>query len=75
MAAGLWCINLGYGRRELAAAAGEAMERFGFQHLFGGASSEDAILLADRLLAKFREEANAPNMARVFFRHVGFGCE
>ncbi len=71
MAAGLWCINLGYGRRELAAAAGEAMERFGFQHLFGGASSEDAILLADRLLAKFREEANAPNMARVFFGTSG----
>ena len=71
MAAGLWCVNLGYGRRELAAAAGDAMERFGFQHLFGGASSEDAVQLADRLLAKFRDEADAPDMARVFFGTSG----
>lgn len=71
MGAGLWCVNLGYGREELGAAAAEAMGRFGFQHLFGGAASADTVRLADRLLTKFRNEASAPQMARVFFGTSG----
>lgn len=71
MGAGLWCVNAGYGRRELADAAQKTMMDLSFQHLFGGAASEPAIRLADRLLRLFRQEANAPHMARVFFGTSG----
>jgi len=71
MAAGLWCVNVGYGRAELADAAANAMRQLSFQHLFGAASSQYTIELADRLLGLFREHAHAPQMARVFFGTSG----
>ncbi|WP_205908172.1 aminotransferase [Rhizobium wuzhouense] len=71
MGAGLWCVNVGYGRTELADAAAQAMRDLSFQHLFGGAASEPSIRLADRLLSLFRERAGAPHMARVFFGTSG----
>lgn len=71
MGAGLWCVNVGYGRAELADASAKAMRELSFQHLFGGASCETAIRLADRLLNLFREKARAPQMARVFFGNSG----
>lgn len=71
MGAGLWCVNVGYGRQELAEAAAKSMRELSFQHLFGGASCEATIRLADRLLGLFREKAAAPHMARVFFGTSG----
>jgi L-2,4-diaminobutyrate transaminase len=71
MGAGLWCVNVGYGRAELADAAATAMKQLSFQHLFGSASCEATIRLADRLLALFRKHASAPQMARVFFGTSG----
>ena len=71
MAAGLWCVNVGYGRVELAEAAANAMRQLSFQHLFGAASSQYTIELADRLLGLFRERAHAPHLARVFFGTSG----
>lgn len=71
MVAGLWCVNLGYGREELPAAAAKAMSELPFQHLFGSAASPPAIELADRLLSLFREKAAAPHMARCFFGSSG----
>lgn len=71
MGAGLWCVNAGYGRAELADASAKAMRELSYQHLFGGASCEATILLADRLLGLFRERAGAPQMARVFFGTSG----
>ncbi|KAA0972696.1 aminotransferase class III-fold pyridoxal phosphate-dependent enzyme [Aureimonas fodinaquatilis] len=71
MGAGLWCVNIGYGRGELADAAADAMRNLSYQHLFGGASCEATILLADRILTLFRNRANAPHMARVFFGTSG----
>lgn len=71
MGAGLWCVNIGYGRTELADAASNAMKSLSFQHHFGAAAAEDTIRLADRLLTLFREKANAPHMARVFFGTSG----
>jgi L-2,4-diaminobutyrate transaminase len=71
MGAGLWCVNIGYGRVELADAAATAMRDLSFQHLFGSAASEPAIRLADRLLNLFRDEAGVPDMARVFFGTSG----
>lgn len=71
MGAGLWCVNVGFGRTELAEAGAAAMRKLSYQHLFGGASCPDTIRLADRLLTLFREQANAPHMARVFFGTSG----
>lgn len=67
MGAGLWCVNVGYGRTELVEAGAKAMQALSFQHFFGGASAEPTIRLADRLLTLFRETVPGSDMARVFF--------
>ncbi|MFD1510169.1 aminotransferase class III-fold pyridoxal phosphate-dependent enzyme [Lacimonas salitolerans] len=71
MGAGLWCVNVGYGRTELVQAGAEAMQKLSFQHFFGGASAEPTIRLADRLLGLFRETVPGSDMARVFFGNSG----
>ncbi|MFN4155864.1 MAG: aminotransferase [Paracoccaceae bacterium] len=71
LGAGLWCVNVGYGRTELADAAHAAMVQHSFQHLFGGASCEPTIRLADRLLTLFRDTVPGSDMARVFFGNSG----
>ena len=58
-AAGLWCVNIGYGRPEIAEAAAEAIRNLSYYHLFGSASNEPTIRLADRVLTLFREKAGA----------------
>jgi len=46
---GLWNVNVGHGRAELADAAAEQMRRLAFTTNYVGASNEPAIRLADRL--------------------------
>jgi L-2,4-diaminobutyrate transaminase len=65
--AGLWCVNIGYGRAEIAEAAKRAIENLNYYHIFGSASSEPIIRLADRILTLFRDQAGAGHLARVFF--------
>jgi L-2,4-diaminobutyrate transaminase len=65
--AGLWCVNIGYGRTELAEAAARAIRDLSYYHLFGSASNEPIIRLADRVLTLFREKANAGHLSKVFF--------
>jgi L-2,4-diaminobutyrate transaminase len=69
--AGLWCVNVGYGRAELGEAASKAMANLGYYHLFGSYSNEPIIRLADRLLALFRERAGAGHLSKVFFGTSG----
>jgi L-2,4-diaminobutyrate transaminase len=69
--AGLWCVNIGYGRAELGEAASKAMADLGYYHLFGSYSNEPIIRLADRLLALFRERAGAGHLSKVFFGTSG----
>jgi L-2,4-diaminobutyrate transaminase len=69
--AGLWCVNIGYGRAELGEAAAKAMAELGYYHLFSSYSNEPIIRLADRVLALFRERANAPHLSKVFFGTSG----
>jgi len=64
--AGLWCVNAGFGRREIAEAMAEQSGRLAYYHGFAGAANEPAVRLAARLL----ELAPAP-MARVFFASSG----
>jgi adenosylmethionine-8-amino-7-oxononanoate aminotransferase len=47
--AGLWNVNVGHGRTELAEAAKAQMEKLAFSPTFGGFSHEPAIELAERL--------------------------
>ncbi|MFW2545607.1 hypothetical protein ACN2XU_23535 [Primorskyibacter sp. 2E107] len=66
MGAGLWCVNVGYGRKGLVQAGAVAMQELSFQHFFGGASAEPTIRLADRLLGLFLDTVPGSDMARVF---------
>src|SRR5262249_58278426 len=48
--AGLWCVNIGYGRTEVADAIAAQSRRLGYYHTFSSMSNEPKIRLADRLL-------------------------
>ena len=64
--AGLWCVNVGYGREEIADAMQKAALELGYYHTFSGMSNVGQIELAERLLEK------APNgMSKVFFGSGG----
>lgn len=65
--AGLWCVNIGYGRPEMAEAAKKAIENLAYHHIFGGASNEPIIRLAERVLQLFHERAGATHLSKVFF--------
>jgi L-2,4-diaminobutyrate transaminase len=64
--AGLWCVNLGYGRREIVDAITRQSERLSFFHTFNGMTTDVVAQCADALLAR----APVP-MARVFFGASG----
>jgi L-2,4-diaminobutyrate transaminase len=69
--AGLWCVNIGYGRAELGEAAAQAMRDLGYYHTFASHSNEPIIRLADRVLGLFREKAGAGHLSKVFFGTSG----
>jgi L-2,4-diaminobutyrate transaminase len=69
--AGLWCVNIGYGRKEMAEAAKKAIENLAYYHIFGGTSNEPIIRLAERVLGLFHERAGAPHLSKVFFGSGG----
>src|SRR5258708_23341998 len=68
LGAGLWCVNVGYGRPEIAEAAAKAIRDLSYYHLFTSASNEPIIRLADRVLTLFREKADAGHLSNIFFR-------
>ena len=65
--AGLWCVNIGYGRKELGEAARKSVNDLAYYHLFGGASNEPIIRLAERVLQLFHDKADAPHLSKMFF--------
>src|SRR5271163_4448808 len=69
--AGLWCVNIGYGRAELGEAAAQAMRDLGYYHTFSSHSNEPIIRLADRVLTLFREKAGAGHLSKIFFGTSG----
>jgi L-2,4-diaminobutyrate transaminase len=69
--AGLWCVNIGYGRTELGEAAAQAMRDLGYYHTFSSHSNEPIIRLADRVLSLFREKAGAGHLSKIFFGTSG----
>lgn len=64
--AGLWCVNLGYGREEITEAMAEQSRKLSFFHAFNGMSIDVTIECAEALLKR----APVP-MARVFFGASG----
>ncbi len=64
--AGLWCVNAGYGRREIADAVYRQMTRLAYYPSFFNSTTEPTILLADKLAAL------APHgLRKVFFSNSG----
>jgi L-2,4-diaminobutyrate transaminase len=64
--AGLWCVTLGYGRREITDAIAAESRKLSFFHAFNSMSSDVVIECAEALLAR----APVP-MSRVFFGTSG----
>lgn len=64
--AGLWCVNVGYGRREIAEAVSRQMLELPYYNTFFGTTTEPATLLAQKVT-----EHAGPNLNRVFFTNSG----
>jgi putrescine aminotransferase len=64
--AGLWCVNLGYGRPELGRVAAEQMTRLAYYNSFFGCTTEPTV----RLAAKLAEIAPG-DLNHVFFSNSG----
>ncbi len=60
--AGLWCVNVGYGRREIAEAMAKQAESLAYFHGHAGFSSEPVIRLSDRVL-----RLAPPGMSKIFW--------
>ena len=60
--AGLYCVNIGYGRTEVADAIYEQAKKLAYFHTYAGHSNEPAIRLADRILRLAPD-----NMSKVYF--------
>jgi L-2,4-diaminobutyrate transaminase len=64
--AGLWCVNVGYGRQELADAIYEQALRLPFYHSFSSMATDTPAVLAERLI-----ELAPPGMSKVLFGNSG----
>ncbi|MGK6311472.1 aminotransferase family protein [Neorhizobium sp. DT-125] len=65
-AAGLWCVNVGYGRKEIADAIHAQSQSLPYFHTFNTIANAPVVRLSERLL-----ELAPPNMKRVFFGSSG----
>jgi putrescine aminotransferase len=64
--AGLWCVNVGYGRREIADAVQRQILELSFYPSFFNTTTEPTILLAEKIAS------HAPaGMSKVFFSNSG----
>lgn len=64
--AGLWCVNVGYGRRELVAAAARQMQELAYYNSFFQCTTEPTIRLAAKLASLTPGDLN-----HVFFSNSG----
>lgn len=71
MGAGLWCVNVGYGRQELVDAGADALGKLSFQHHFTNSACPDTIRLAERLVTLFRETTGAGDIVKALFGTSG----
>jgi putrescine aminotransferase len=64
--AGQWCVNIGYGRREIADAVARQMNELPYYNTFFGTSTTPATLLAEKVCAHA-----GPTFNHVFFTNSG----
>jgi L-2,4-diaminobutyrate transaminase len=64
--AGLWCVNVGYGRKEIADALQEHAGKLGYYHAFSSMGTDQPGLLAERLI-----DMAPSGMSKVFFGCTG----
>jgi len=64
--AGLWCVNVGYGRTEIADAVRAQMAAVAYYPSFFNTTTEPTILLADKLASH-----TPPHLNKVFFSNSG----
>ena len=62
----LWNVNIGHGRKELAVAAAEQMEKLAYASAYAGFTNEPAIRLAEKIVSLAYD-----NMAAVYFTTGG----
>jgi len=60
--AGLYCVNIGYGRPEMADAIHEQARKLAYYHAYVGHASEPAILLSEKIIGMAPE-----GMSRVYY--------
>lgn len=60
---GLWCVNAGYGRKEIVDAVSKQMEKLAYYSLFPGSTNAPSIELSQKLIELTAEEG----MAKVSF--------
>jgi L-2,4-diaminobutyrate transaminase len=60
--AGLYCVNIGYGRREVADAIAEQAHKLAYYHAYVGHSNEPAIELSERIV-----RSAGMGMSRVYY--------
>src|SRR3984885_13341423 len=65
----LWNVNIGHGRKELAAAAAAQMEKLAYASAYAGFSNEPAVRLAERIVGLAYS-----NMAAAYFTTGGAGA-
>lgn len=66
--AGLWCVNVGYGRKEITEAVMRQMNELPYYNTFFGTTTPPTVLLAQKITSHA-----GPNINRVFF--TGSGSE
>ena len=64
--AGLWCVNVGHGRAELAQAAFDQMSRLAYHSSYAGSANRPAIALAEKL-----STLTSPSINTFFFTSGG----
>lgn len=64
--AGLYCVNVGYGRHEIAEAIYEQAKKLAYYHTYVGHSNEPLIRLSDRII-----ENAPPGMSKVYYGMSG----
>jgi len=68
--AGLYCVNIGYGRTEVADAIARQAHKLAYYHAYAGHSTEELIRLSDRLL-KMAPDSHGGRFQRVFYGTSG----
>lgn len=67
--AGLWCVNVGYGRSELAEVAYQQMLELPYYNTFFKTATEPAVRLAAKIAGKM--QIGNPDLTHVFFNSSG----